>query len=120
MSSLALLRRNVACRSRRHRVREADADVGVAVQPPQRMHAIAEAPLIERLIEPVRELHLPRPLGRDMRRGKREQRVAERQRAGRRVRTLLRGKAEGGKQKTENRETSNHSVHLGGSNRAPV
>ena len=68
----ARCRRGVAAEERElevapRRVREADADVGVAVEPEQRVHAVADAALVERLVEAMRELHLPRPVGRDVR-----------------------------------------------------
>src|SRR5438045_2303574 len=71
------------------RVREADADVGIAVETEERVNAIARVPLIDRLIEAMREFDFPRASRWDMRRRQREQRIAERDRIDGRVLRVL-------------------------------
>ena len=68
---------------------QADSDIGVAVETEERVHASTEVPLIERLVESMGELHFPGSFGRNVRRGKRQERVAERQGRDRGV-TILR------------------------------
>src|SRR5262249_55728029 len=98
-------------------VRQSDADVSVAVQSPQAVQALAEAALVNRLIEPVCELDLPRAVAGDVRGGKGEGGGGEGDRRDGRVGVRL-PKKWNGQQPTANSQPSSHSVLLVESNPA--